>query len=90
MSLLDTITIASDPETGAIIMAKRGALGGRIIDQREVAGEVLAALVACLTHGLEAGQGSAHYLRVTRPDGGRACYDLRLAPIAEAIFEGEI
>lgn len=85
--MLDRFTVAYDYAAGAILLAKRGAAGGRLVDTRRVDGEVVAALVDCLTDGLEPGEGTAQFIRVTRRDGSRACFDLRLEPISEADFE---
>lgn len=86
--MLDRFGIAFDYDANAIMLTKVGAAGGRVVDRRNVNGEVLAAIVDCLANGCEPGEGIAHYIRVTRRDGSRACFDLRLEPIAEAIFEG--
>lgn len=88
--MLDRFAIAFDFDAGAILLTKLGAAGGRVVDRRRVDGEVVGALVDCLTDGLEPGEGTAQFIRVTRRDGSRACFDLRLEPIAEADFEGAL
>lgn len=88
--MLDRFAIAFDYDANAIMLTKLGAAGGRVIDSRNVNGEVLGALVDCLTNGCDEGEGIAHFIRVTRRDGSRACFDLRLEPIAEADFEGAL
>lgn len=88
--VLDRFAIAFDVDAGGIFLAKVGAAGGRLVDRRRVDGEVLGALVDCLTDGLEPGAGCAQMIRVTRRDGSRACFDLRLEPVAEREFEEAI
>lgn len=88
--MLDRFMIVCLPTTGSIYLAKMGAKSGEPIATRDVDGEVLLALVDSLLLDLAPGVGAARYIRVTRPGGEPACYDLRLEPIDAATFEGEL